>query len=71
LRDDAEGTFLTFYLEDGALERKPFERDPAAPSMRCGSVVTQFEVRGRRTAWTVEDLDAAHPRAVEARGRSA
>jgi pyruvate, orthophosphate dikinase len=24
-RDDAEGTFLTFYLEDGALERNPFE----------------------------------------------
>jgi pyruvate, orthophosphate dikinase len=24
-RDDAEGTFLTFYLEDGALDRNPFE----------------------------------------------
>jgi pyruvate,orthophosphate dikinase len=25
-RDDAEGKFLTFYLEDGILERNPFER---------------------------------------------
>jgi pyruvate,orthophosphate dikinase len=24
-RDDAEGKFLTFYLEDGVLERNPFE----------------------------------------------
>jgi pyruvate,orthophosphate dikinase len=24
-RDDAEGTFLTYYLEDGVLERNPFE----------------------------------------------
>jgi pyruvate,orthophosphate dikinase len=24
-RDDAEGKFLTFYLEDGILERNPFE----------------------------------------------
>src|SRR3954447_14129334 len=24
-RDDAEGKFLTFYLEDGVIERNPFE----------------------------------------------
>ena len=36
-RDDAEGKFLTFYLEDGILERNPFEtldRDGVGELMR-------------------------------------
>ena len=38
-RDDAEGKFLTFYLEDGVLERNPFEvldRDGVGDLMRIG-----------------------------------
>jgi pyruvate,orthophosphate dikinase len=38
-RDDAEGKFLTFYLEDGVLERNPFEvldRDGVGELMRIG-----------------------------------
>ena len=39
-RDDAEGKFLTFYLEDGVLERNPFEvldQDGVGELMRIGS----------------------------------
>src|SRR5213593_4335413 len=38
-RDDAEGKFLTFYLEDGVLERNPFEtldRSGVGDLMRIG-----------------------------------
>ncbi len=45
-RDDAEGKFLTFYLEDGVLERNPFEvldRDGVGDLMRIGVE------RGRQT----------------------
>jgi pyruvate,orthophosphate dikinase len=38
-RDDAEGKFLTFYLEDGVLERNPFEvldTDGVGDLMRIG-----------------------------------
>jgi pyruvate,orthophosphate dikinase len=38
-RDDAEGKFLTFYLEDGVIERNPFEtldRDGVGDLMRIG-----------------------------------
>jgi len=45
-RDDAEGKFLTFYLEDGVLERNPFEvldRDGVGDLMRIGVE------RGRKT----------------------
>jgi pyruvate,orthophosphate dikinase len=38
-RDDAEGKFLTFYLEDGVLDRNPFEtidRDGVGDLMRIG-----------------------------------
>jgi pyruvate, orthophosphate dikinase len=45
-RDDAEGKFLTFYLEDGVLERNPFEvldQDGVGDLMRIGVE------RGRRT----------------------
>jgi hypothetical protein len=37
-RDDAEGTFLTFYFEDGALERTRSRRSTrAAWATSCGS----------------------------------
>jgi pyruvate,orthophosphate dikinase len=39
-RDDAEGKFLTFYLEDGVLERNPFEvldQDGVGDLMRIGA----------------------------------
>ncbi len=45
-RDDAEGKFLTYYLEDGVLERNPFEvldRDGVGDLMRIGVE------RGRKT----------------------
>ncbi|MGH3008880.1 MAG: pyruvate, phosphate dikinase [Gaiellaceae bacterium] len=45
-RDDAEGKFLTFYLEDGVLERNPFEvldQDGVGELMRIGVE------RGRKT----------------------
>ena len=45
-RDDAEGKFLTFYLEDGVLERNPFEaldQDGVGDLMRIGVE------RGRKT----------------------
>jgi pyruvate,orthophosphate dikinase len=45
-RDDAEGKFLTFYLEDGVLERNPFEvldQDGVGDLMRIGVE------RGRQT----------------------
>ena len=45
-RDDAEGKFLTFYLEDGVIERNPFEtldQDGVGDLMRIGVE------RGRRT----------------------
>ena len=38
-RDDAEGKFLTFYLEDGVLQRNPFEaldQDGVGDLMRIG-----------------------------------
>jgi pyruvate,orthophosphate dikinase len=45
-RDDAEGKFLTFYLQDGILERNPFE------TLDQGGVGDLMEIaveRGRRT----------------------
>jgi pyruvate, orthophosphate dikinase len=45
-RDDAEGKFLTFYLEDGVLEKNPFEvldQDGVGELMRIGTE------RGRET----------------------
>jgi pyruvate, orthophosphate dikinase len=45
-RDDAEGKFLTFYLEDGVLEKNPFEvldQDGVGELMRIGAE------RGRET----------------------
>jgi pyruvate, orthophosphate dikinase len=45
-RDDAEGKFLTFYLEDGVLEKNPFEvldQDGVGELMRIGAE------RGRKT----------------------
>jgi pyruvate,orthophosphate dikinase len=38
-RDDAEGKFLTFYLEDGVIDRNPFEtldQDGVGDLMRIG-----------------------------------
>jgi pyruvate,orthophosphate dikinase len=45
-RDDAEGKFLTFYLEDGVLERNPFETlDPSG----VGELMRIGVERGRAT----------------------
>ena len=45
-RDDAEGKFLTFYLEDGVLERNPFEvLDPEG----VGDLMRIAVERGRET----------------------
>ncbi len=45
-RDDAEGKFLTFYLEDGVLERNPFE---ALDQDGVGDLMRIAVERGRKT----------------------
>jgi pyruvate,orthophosphate dikinase len=45
-RDDAEGKFLTFYLEDGVLERNPFE---ALDTQGVGDLMRIGVERGRET----------------------
>ncbi len=45
-RDDAEGKFLTFYLEDGVLERNPFE---ALDQEGVGDLMRIGVERGRQT----------------------
>jgi pyruvate,orthophosphate dikinase len=45
-RDDAEGKFLTFYLEDGVLERNPFE---ALDQDGVGELMRIAVERGRET----------------------
>jgi len=45
-RDDAEGKFLTFYLEDGVIERNPFETLDQAG---VGELMRIAVERGRRT----------------------
>jgi pyruvate,orthophosphate dikinase len=45
-RDDAEGKFLTFYLEDGVLERNPFE---VLDQDGVGDLMRIAVERGRRT----------------------
>ena len=45
-RDDAEGKFLTFYLEDGVLERNPFE---VLDSEGVGELMRIAVERGRGT----------------------
>ncbi|HEY7421321.1 MAG TPA: pyruvate, phosphate dikinase [Gaiellaceae bacterium] len=45
-RDDAEGKFLTFYLEDGVLERNPFE---ALDQDGVGDLMRIAVERGRET----------------------
>jgi pyruvate, orthophosphate dikinase len=45
-RDDAEGKFLTFYLEDGLLERNPFE---ALDQAGVGDLMRIGVERGRET----------------------
>jgi pyruvate,orthophosphate dikinase len=45
-RDDAEGKFLTFYLEDGVLERNPFE---VLDSEGVGDLMRIAVERGRET----------------------
>ena len=45
-RDDAEGKFLTFYLEDGVLERNPFE---ALDQDGVGELMRIAVERGRGT----------------------
>jgi pyruvate,orthophosphate dikinase len=45
-RDDAEGKFLTFYLEDGVLERNPFE---ALDTEGVGDLMRIAVERGRET----------------------
>jgi pyruvate,orthophosphate dikinase len=45
-RDDAEGKFLTFYLEDGVLERNPFE---ALDQEGVGDLMRIAVERGRET----------------------
>jgi pyruvate,orthophosphate dikinase len=45
-RDDAEGKFLTFYLEDGVLERNPFE---VLDSEGVGDLMRIGVERGRET----------------------
>jgi pyruvate,orthophosphate dikinase len=45
-RDDAEGKFLTFYLEDGVLERNPFE---ALDQAGVGDLMRIGVERGRET----------------------
>jgi pyruvate,orthophosphate dikinase len=45
-RDDAEGKFLTFYLEDGVLERNPFE---ALDQEGVGDLMRIAVERGRQT----------------------
>jgi pyruvate,orthophosphate dikinase len=45
-RDDAEGKFLTFYLEDGVLERNPFE---ALDQDGVGDLMRIAVERGRQT----------------------
>ena len=49
-RDDAEGKFLTHYLEDGVLERNPFE---TLDRSGVGDLMRIAVERGRRTK---EDL---------------
>jgi pyruvate,orthophosphate dikinase len=45
-RDDAEGKFLTFYLEDGVLERNPFE---TLDQSGVGDLMRIAVERGRKT----------------------
>jgi pyruvate, orthophosphate dikinase len=45
-RDDAEGKFLTFYLEDGVLERNPFE---VLDTEGVGDLMRIGVERGRKT----------------------
>src|SRR3989440_8220867 len=45
-RDDAEGKFLTFYLEDGVLEKNPFE---TLDQSGVGDLMRIAVERGRRT----------------------
>jgi pyruvate, orthophosphate dikinase len=45
-RDDAEGKFLTFYLQDGILERNPFE---TLDQSGVGDLMEVAVERGRRT----------------------
>ena len=47
-RDDAEGKFLTFYLEDGVIEHNPFETlDQGASATSCASVSNGDGARSR------------------------
>ena len=68
-RDDAEGKFLTFYLEDGVLERNPFEmldQDGVGDLMRIAVE------RGRGDeARASSSASAASTAASRARSRSA
>jgi pyruvate,orthophosphate dikinase len=50
-RDDAEGKFLTFYLEDGVLERNPFE---ALDQEGVGDLMRIGVERGRATKPTIK-----------------
>ena len=67
-RDDAEGKFLTYYLEHGILERNPFEvidEDGVGDLMRIA--VERGRARSRGSSWG----SAASTEASRARSRSA
>jgi pyruvate,orthophosphate dikinase len=50
-RDDAEGKFLTFYLEDGVIERNPFE---TLDQSGVGELMRIAVERGRGTKETIK-----------------
>ena len=68
-RDDAEGKFLTRYLEDGVLERNPFE---VLDDDGVGELMRIAVERGRRReAASSRSASAASTAASRARSRSA
>ncbi len=65
-RDDAEGKFLTFYLQDGILERNPFE---TLDQSGVGDLMRVAVERGRRTKPGPEAGDLRRARRRAALGR--
>ena len=67
-RDDAEGKFLTFYLEDGILERNPFE---TLDLEGVGDLMRIAVERERESRTTSSSGSAASTAATRARSASA
>ena len=67
-RDDAEGKFLTFYLEDGILERNPFE---TLDLEGVGDLMRIAVERGRGSRRTSSSGSAASTAATRSRSPSA